>query len=84
MNSRYAVSFVLNVHHPFVRECPSNMRRIRKLPTKNDLHENTEHEGILINGEYYCEDMDLSPETAEESLFFEALSETYIPLINLF
>ena len=60
------------------------MRR-EQFPYKVEISDNPDiSEAIHINGEYYCDDIDLSPGSAEESWFFESLSETYLPLLGVF
>ncbi|MDR0457351.1 MAG: DUF1957 domain-containing protein [Treponema sp.] len=67
MEARCAVSLVLNVHHPYVKEIPAAVQRDADLPEDAPP-----------------ENLNLTPETAEESWFFETLSETYLPLLMLF
>jgi len=67
MDARYAVSLVLNVHHPYIREIPAAVQRDAALP---------EYAAV--------ENINLAPASAEECWFFEALSETYLPLLMLF
>jgi len=67
MSVRGAISLVLNVHHPYVKEFST-------LPQQDeDFSEDAPFENI-----------NLAPGSVEESWFFEALSETYLPLLMLF
>ncbi|MCL1931184.1 MAG: DUF1957 domain-containing protein [Treponema sp.] len=71
MNVRYAVSLVLNAHHPYVREYtapPKTLALSAEQPASEELPE----------------EIDLTPGSVEESWFFEALSETYLPLLMMF
>ncbi|MDR2719079.1 MAG: DUF1957 domain-containing protein [Treponema sp.] len=67
MSVSCAVSLVLNVHHPYVKEF--------SILAEQDA-------GFSEDAPF--ENMNLSPGSAEESWFFEALSETYLPLLMLF
>jgi len=67
MSVRCAVSLVLNVHHPYVKEF-STLAQQDTDPSEDAPFEN----------------MNLAPGSAEENWFFEALSETYLPLLMLF
>jgi len=67
MGVRYAVSLVLNVHHPYVKEFSTLAQQDTDFPEEAPF-----------------ENMNLAPGSAEESWFFEALSETYLPLLMLF
>jgi len=83
MNCRYAVSLVLNAHFPFVRECPARIRRSRQ-PLKNPSSGNCEKSVYNTEIEYLPDEVDLIPGSVEESSFFEAVSETYLPLLGIF
>ena len=76
MSVRYAVSVVLNIHLPYVKEFSAAVQR-------NSLSDQPLSAMETAPGKQ-AEDINLTPETAEESWFFEALSETYIPLLMLF
>jgi len=67
MSICYAVSLVLNVHHPYVKEFSTLAQQ------DTDFSE-----------EAPFENTNLTPGSAEESWFFETLSETYLPLLMLF
>jgi len=69
MGIRYAVSLVLNVHHPYTKVVPAAVQRDAVL--SEDIP-------------FPPETINLAPESAEENWFFEALSETYLPLLMLF
>ena len=98
MKIRYAISLVLNAHLPFVRDFPVRIRlnrtpqpetsqdeisedqpQLPELPELSELQEAIEEEP-----ETPPETMDTAPGTVEESWFFEALSETYLPLLEMF
>jgi 1,4-alpha-glucan branching enzyme len=66
MNIRYAISFVLNAHLPFVRE----------FHDRKDEPSSDDDPGA---GGVYA-----SAGSDEEGWFFEALSETYLPLLEVF
>ena len=73
MDARYAISIVLNARLPFVRKFTAPVRR---LPMQE-----------LMPGdkaEHTPGGPDQFLESAEESWFFEALSETYLPLLDMF
>ena len=81
MSIRYAVSLVLNVHLPYVKEFSGLPLPHRDSPLINASE--------ALSDEHPAEDsllgeISLIPETVEESWFFEALSETYLPLLMLF
>ena len=87
MDARYAISIVLNVHLPFVKKFTAPPRRIAPamvMATEGDLSE----DGVIDQGakdaDLSPDSRDLTPETAEESWFFEVLSETYLPLLEVF
>jgi len=67
MSVRSAVSLVLNVHHPYVKEFSTLVQH------DADFSEEAPFENI-----------NPAPASVEESWFFEALSETYLPLLMLF
>jgi len=67
MSVRCAVSLVLNVHHPYVKEFSTLPQQDTEFPEEAPF-----------------ENMNLAPGSVEESWFFEALSETYLPLLMLF
>jgi 1,4-alpha-glucan branching enzyme len=69
MSVRYAVSLVLNIHHPYIKEIPAVVQR---------------DPAFLDEIPVIPENINLAPESAEESWFFETLSETYLPLLMLF
>ena len=68
MGARHSVSLVLNAHFPFVKEYV--------VPPKRDPQ--AEEQPPLPS-----ENQSLDLESAEESLFFEAISETYLPLLEV-
>ena len=71
MNVRYVVSLVLNAHLPYVREYTAPPRSLALLDEQ-------------IMSEPPAEEVNLTPGSVEESWFFEALSETYLPLLMMF
>ena len=83
MDTRYAISLVLNAHLPFVKKFSASARRF--VPVLEDVSPDS---GALDQSAKDPEALaaagDLTPETAEESWFFETLSETYLPLLNVF
>jgi len=68
MGAKHAVSLVLNAHFPFVKEYI--------VPPKKDPQA---EESPPLPSEIFS----LNLESAEESLFFEAISETYLPLLEV-
>ena len=70
MDDRRAVSIVLNAHFPFVKEYVPLKRKDPQAPEEEPV---AEEAGETFTG----------PESAEESLFFEAVSETYLPLLEV-
>jgi predicted glycosyl hydrolase (DUF1957 family) len=90
MDVRYAAALVLNMHLPYVggdsipprrpsyfragTQCSEPQGGPHGDPQKP---ENDETETLSVHN-------NLLPETAEESLFFEAMSETYLPLLEMF
>jgi 1,4-alpha-glucan branching enzyme len=76
MNVRYAISLVLNAHLPYVREFPAS-------GLKNLIMENA-GQPPTVEQTPPSEEINLTPATVEESWFFEALSETYLPLLMMF
>jgi len=74
MSVRYAVSLVLNAHLPYVREFPA-------ASLKNLIMEAEEQPSLESP---LPMEINLSPGAVEESWFFEALSETYLPLLMMF
>ena len=71
MKNRCAVSLVLNAHLPFIKESSTALHR---LSTEVSAAEDTVHAAVDS----------LIPVSVEESWFFEALSETYLPLLAAF
>jgi len=69
MGANYAVSLVLNAHFPFVKEY---VPLKKKEPQPEDAPPPPPRE-----------ETNLDLESAEESLFFEAISETYLPLLEV-
>jgi len=67
MGAKHAISLVLNAHFPFVKEYT--------VPQKKD----PQAEVVLPPSD----EASLSLESTEESLFFEAISETYLPLLGV-
>jgi 1,4-alpha-glucan branching enzyme len=80
MNTRYVISLVLNAHLPYIREYADSAR-----PCQISTNEDGEDQE---KPEFTCEydqDKDLFiPCSVEESWFFEAVSETYLPLLGIF
>ncbi|MDR1857923.1 MAG: DUF1957 domain-containing protein [Treponema sp.] len=83
MDARYAISIVLNVHLPFVKKFTAPPRRLAQAP-EEVLPGGNAIDRCAKDAEASRNDHDLIPETAEESWFFEALSETYLPLLEVF
>jgi 1,4-alpha-glucan branching enzyme len=79
-NTRYVISLILNAHLPFVREYADSSRQCQLLDDEDG--------GDKEKQECACEpDQDknlLVPSSVEESWFFEAVSETYLPLLGIF
>ena len=71
MDNKYAISIVLNANLPFVKKFTAPPRR---------LFSQEENESVVIESEQHYD----LPESVEESWFFEALSETYLPLLGMF
>ncbi|MCL2191063.1 MAG: DUF1957 domain-containing protein [Treponema sp.] len=67
MGAKHAVSLVLNAHFPFVREYV--------VPPKKDSQAEAAPPP--------SEEESLALESAEEGLFFETISETYLPLLEV-
>jgi hypothetical protein len=98
MDARYAVSLVLNAHLPYVKEyvdpprsCPHSSGEIvaSDQSTADQAAEDSTDTGeVQEKGEFpekgAVAGLSLIPETVEESWFFEALSETYLPLLEMF
>ena len=93
MDGKHAVSLVLNAHLPFVKKFTAPPRRIvsQESPVESDhlrtagrdsLQEDAVQDGDAADP--YSHNDNLAPETIEESWFFEALSETYLPLLEVF
>jgi 1,4-alpha-glucan branching enzyme len=80
-NTRYVISLVLNAHLPFVRDYNDSTHR-------SQFFDDEDGEEADIKYECTCEsDQDkdvLDPCSVEESWFFEAVSETYLPLLGVF
>ena len=83
MDAKYAISVVLNAHLPFVKKFTPPPRRPAPLIEEPSPGSESGELGDK-EGEIPTEIHDLTPETAEESWFFEALSETYLPLLEVF
>ena len=76
MDARYAVSLVLDAHLPFVKKT-AVLPCAFSLPQRDSLQDG--------GADGHCANIDsLAPETAEESWFFESLSETFLPLLGVF
>jgi 1,4-alpha-glucan branching enzyme len=79
-NTRYVISLVLNAHLPFVRGYTDQARLCHFF----DIEDGEDQE----NPECACESGQdselLAPCSVEESWFFEAVSETYLPLLGVF
>jgi len=80
INTRYVISLVLNAHLPFVRGYTDPAHQF--LPF--DYADGEEHERLEYTGEAGLDKEHLAPCSAEESWFFEAISETYLPLLGVF
>jgi len=75
-NTRYVVSLVLNAHLPYVREYADS-----GLPCDLFDEEKEEKPESCETGQ----DQEIPvPSSVEESRFFEAVSETYLPLLGVF
>jgi 1,4-alpha-glucan branching enzyme len=72
MDLRYGISLVLNAHLPFVRDFQNS----DAAPPKDEFPQNRGHE--IPIGPHPSEG------SGEEDWFFEALSETYLPLLEVF
>jgi len=80
-NTRYAVSLVLNAHLPFVREYTDT---VRPYDLFNDEEDEDREKSEFPACEAGQEQEILVPYSIEESWFFEAVSETYLPLLGVF
>ncbi|MDR2923050.1 MAG: DUF1957 domain-containing protein [Treponema sp.] len=79
-NTRYVISLVLNAHLPFVRDYNDSARRYQFLDDEGG--EDREKPECACEAD---QDTDyLAPCSVEESWFFEAVSETYLPLLGVF
>ena len=95
MKKNYAISLVLNAHLPFVREFPVRIRLSRS-PQPEALQDEVSDAQTQLQElpefldeveeeiETPPETMDAAPGSVEESWFFEVLSETYLPLLEMF
>jgi 1,4-alpha-glucan branching enzyme len=95
MDVRYAVSLVLNAHLPYVKEYVDPPR---PYPHSSGDHGSADQatgaellaetadipEKAELAEKGFAAGLSLIPETAEESWFFEAISETYLPLLEMF
>jgi len=79
-NTRYVVSLVLNAQLPFVREYADSTRRYQFFPDE----ECEDQEKPECNCEPEQDNDLLVACSVEESWFFEAVSETYLPLLGVF
>jgi 1,4-alpha-glucan branching enzyme len=79
-NTRYVISLVLNAHLPFVREYTESSPPCEFLDDEDG--------GDKEKQECACEPEQeknlLDPSSLEEGWFFEAVSETYLPLLGIF
>ena len=82
MDSRYAISLVLSANLPFIKKFNAPPRRIA-LPDDLAAESGAEAENEKAE-EILPVSSGLLPETIEESWFFETLSETYLPLLDMF
>jgi len=80
-NSRYAVSLVLNAHLPYVRDYVDSAHPYDLLEDEEG-GEREKDEYAAVEDEQDQEI--LLPNSIEESWFFEAVSETYLPLLGVF
>jgi 1,4-alpha-glucan branching enzyme len=83
MSVRYAVSLVLNAHLPYIREFSAPHKNPALMSDEQPLPDGQSTAEQPVPDEP-PEEIDLTPATVEESWFFEALSETYLPLLMLF
>jgi 1,4-alpha-glucan branching enzyme len=82
MDTRYAISLVLNAHLPFVREFrPGDEAPLRfaEGPAR-DSYDIWSRDDYVVSGGGGC----YAIGSCEESWFFEAVSETYLPLLEVF
>jgi len=86
METRYAVSLVLNLHLPFVKKFTAPPRRAPLMPEDAAPNGNTADHAAKepVAKDIDAGSKDLIPETAEESWFFEVLSDTFLPLLEVF
>ncbi|MCL2128409.1 MAG: DUF1957 domain-containing protein [Treponema sp.] len=82
MDVRYALSLVLNAHLPYVREYISPTRKVP--PNEAALHAAGQTDHAVKTQESRQGYLNLAPGSLEESWFFEAVSETYLPLLDMF
>jgi len=79
-NTRYVISLVLNAHLPFVRGYADPVSLSQSFEDMDgEDREKTEH-----TCEYGQDKAVPVPCSVEESWFFEAVSETYLPLLGVF
>jgi 1,4-alpha-glucan branching enzyme len=94
-NTRYVISLVLNAHLPFVRDYTDSARRSQFFADEDGEEADIKSVDVKsadVNSvetlECACEaeqDKDfLVPSSKEETWFFEAVSETYLPLLAVF
>jgi 1,4-alpha-glucan branching enzyme len=76
-NTRHVISLVLNAHLPFVRGYDDSERRCQLLASEGD-------EGNHECSEASQDKSNFVPSSAEETWFFEAVSETYLPMLGVF
>ena len=83
MSVRYAVSIVLNAHLPYVREFSNVKPPLADTQPLVDSQPDVDSQtGVDFQPPPVV--LNLTPTAVEESWFFEALSETYLPLLMLF
>jgi 1,4-alpha-glucan branching enzyme len=79
-NTRYVISLVLNAHLPFVRGYTDSERRFQLFTDEDEA----EKENPEYSGEADQDKDNFLPYSPEETWFFEAVSETYLPLLGVF
>ncbi|MCL1837322.1 MAG: DUF1957 domain-containing protein [Treponema sp.] len=93
MDGKYAISLVLNAHLPYLRKFTAPPRRsagVQESPASGE-HAQAAGECFPLDddrsgdfADFHAGSGGLAPDTAEESWFFESLSETWLPLLEVF
>jgi len=83
-NTRYVISFVLNAHLPFVREYTDSARSYELFDDEEADVKSVEKPEYTFETNQDQDQDNLIPCSVEESWFFEAVSETYLPLLGVF